>query len=133
MATILLIEDDSAVRDVTAQILRHASHVVDEASDGRAGLTRYGAAKHDLIITDIVMPDMDGIELITKLRNTTPRPRIIAISGGSRFSQLVYLPTAKQLGAQRTLAKPIHPEALLRAVAEVLAGPVPVTTSLPAT
>lgn len=123
MARILLIDDDDAVCDVTAQVLRQAGHTVNTASDGKTGLALHHAEQHDLIITDMVMPDMDGVELIMALRHTEPRPRVIAISGGSQFSEALLLPFAQRLGVQRTLAKPIQADALLQAVTEVLAGP----------
>lgn len=127
MARILLIDDDDAICDVTAQVLRQAGHTVNTAPDGKTGLALHHAEQHDLIITDMVMPDMDGVELIMALRHTEPRPRVIAISGGSQFSEALLLPFAQRLGVQRTLAKPIQADALLQAVAEVLAGPSPPT------
>lgn len=125
MASILLIDDDDAFCSVTAEILRQAGHTVNIARDGRTGLEHHRAKPHDLIITDIVMPTMEGLELIADLRHEAPRPRIIAISGNSNFSKPLYLPTARQLGAQCALAKPIHPDKLLEAVAAVLAEPAP--------
>lgn len=98
---------------------------MNNATDGKTGLALYHAGRHDLIITDIVMPDMEGLELIASLRHDAPRPRAIAISGNSNFSKPLYLPTARQLGAQRALAKPIRPDVLLEAVTAVLAEPAP--------
>ena len=123
MAKILLIDDDEALRNVTVEILQGAGHVVDDAPDGRSGLELYQMGHHDLIITDIAMPDMDGLELITLLAHSVPKPRIIAMSGDSQFSESVYLPTARQMGVRTTLSKPIRASALLEAVAKVLAGP----------
>ena len=82
MARILLIDDDDAVLTVTAEVLRQGGHTVATAPDAKTGLALHHAEQHDLIITDINMPEMDGIELIMALRHTEPRPRIIAISGG---------------------------------------------------
>jgi YesN/AraC family two-component response regulator len=65
-----------------AGLLRSAGHAIDTAADGKTGLSLYRAKLHSLVISDIVMPDMDGIELIEELRQTDPRPRVIAISGG---------------------------------------------------
>jgi len=127
MALILLIDDDKNLQLLTAELLRSAGHTVDTADDGKPGIALYKARLHDLVITDIVMPDMDGLELIDELRQTEPRPRIIAMSGGHRFSQPVYLPTAKRLGAERILAKPVQPDVFLRTVADVLAEPAPAT------
>ncbi|MBI2813541.1 MAG: response regulator [Opitutae bacterium] len=131
MARILLIDDDDDLRDVTAEVLRQAGHAVNTAADGKAGLARHQAEQHDLIITDMMMPDMDGVELIMALRRAEPRPRVIAISGGSKFSEPLYLPVAQRLGVQRTLAKPIRAGVLLQAVAEVLAAPAPPTVPPP--
>jgi CheY-like chemotaxis protein len=123
MAAILLIDDDEALRNVTAEILIEAGYTVDDAPDGRSGLALYRPGYHEVIITDIAMPDMDGLELITDLSRTSPKPRIIAISGDSQFSESVYLPTARQLGVQCTIGKPIRAEVLLQAIAKVLADP----------
>jgi CheY-like chemotaxis protein len=131
MACILLIDDDGDFRTVTAEILRQAGYTVDLASDGKAGLALYHAGRHDMIITDIVMPEMEGLELVKALRHAAPRPRVIGISGDSKFSESIYLPAAKLFGAQRSLAKPIRPDVLLQAVAEVLAEPAPPTMPHP--
>jgi len=98
MATILLIDDDEDVRNMTAELLLSAGHAVDTADDGKTGLALYKTKQYDLVITDIVMGEMDGLQLIDQLRQTDPRPRVIAISGGHQFSRPVYLPTAKRLG-----------------------------------
>jgi len=127
MAFILLIDDDENLRNMTAALLLSAGHTVDTANDGKAGLAFYKNRLHDLVITDIVMDEMDGLKLIDELRQAEPRPRVIAMSGGHKFSQPVYLPTAKRLGAERILAKPIMPDVFLRTVADVLAEPAPAT------
>jgi CheY-like chemotaxis protein len=125
VASILLIDDDTALRTVTAEILGQAGYTVDEAPDGKSALALYEAGLHDLVITDIAMPDMDGLELIMSLSRLDPAPRLIAISGDSQFSESLYLPTARQLGVQGTLAKPIRSEMLLETVARVLGAPRP--------
>jgi two-component system chemotaxis response regulator CheY len=127
MASILLIEDDENLRNMTAELLRSAGHTVDTADDGKPGIALYKAKLHDLIITDIVMPDMDGLKLIDELRQTASRPRIIAMSGDSKLSVPLYLPIAKLLGADRILAKPVLPDVLLKTVADALAKPAPAT------
>lgn len=125
MVSILLIDDDEDFLLSTAALLMSSGYTVDTADDGKAGLAHYQAKLHDLVITDLVMADMDGLKLIDELRQTDPRPRIIAISGGHRFCQEVYLPAAKRLGAERVLTKPVQPDVLLRTVADVLAEPAP--------
>ena len=131
MAHILLIDDDDAVLTVTAEVLRQGGHTVATAPDAKTGLALHHAGQSDLIITDINMPEMDGIELIMTLRHTAPRPRVIAISGGYRFSESLLLPVAQRLGVQRAMTKPFQADVLLQAVAEVLAEPAP-STVLPA-
>ena len=106
---------------MAAALLLSAGHTVDTADDGKAGLALYKTRLHDLVITDIVMDEMDGLKLIDELRQTEPRPRVITVSGGHKFSQPVYLPIAKRLGAVRILAKPIMPDVFLKTVADVLA------------
>lgn len=125
MASILLIDDDEALRNVTAEILIQAGHVVDDAPDGRSGLELYRMRHSDIVITDIAMPDMDGLELIMALSRETPRPIIIAVSGDSQMSESVFLPTARRLGVNATMGKPIRAEMLLQTVARLLAGPAP--------
>ncbi len=127
MARILLIDDDEGLRFVMAEGLRSAGHEVTEAADGNEGLRLYHAEPPELVITDIVMPDMDGLVLIEKLRVTIPRPHIIAMSGHTKYSEPLYLPTARLLGAQRTLGKPFKLETLLAAVTAELADPLPAT------
>lgn len=135
MASILLIDDDENVRIMTAELLRSAGHMVDTADDGKPGIALYKTKLHDLVITDIVMPNMNGLKLIEELRQTAPSPRVIAMSGGSKLSVPLYLPIAKQLGVQRILAKPVMPDVFLQTVADVLANPAPatITRALPAT
>jgi CheY-like chemotaxis protein len=127
MASILLIDDSKIFRLVTAKILSLAGHIVDTADDGKAGLELYRSGVYDLIVTDLVMPEMSGLALIAGLRHDVHPPRIIAMSGDSMLSQSDLLPEAKQLGAQRILLKPVSPAVLLHTVTDVLAGPAPMT------
>ena len=131
MASILLIDDDNDLRMIIAETLRRAGYTVDDTPSGKTGLTLYRAGRHDLIITDISMPEMDGLELVMALRQVVPEPRIIAISGDSQFSEALFLPAAEQIGAQRTLAKPFALDVLLQTVSEVLAGPAPAPVARP--
>ena len=125
MASILLIDDDENLRLVAAEVLRADGHTVDTANDGKSGLELYKAWLPDLVITDIVMADMDGLQLIEELRKLTPRPRIIAMSGDAKLSVPVYLPLAKGLGVDRILAKPFQPGVFRQTVSDVLAKPSP--------
>jgi DNA-binding NtrC family response regulator len=106
-----------------SQLLRAEGYTVDSADNAKAGLALYKAGRHDLVITDILMPHMNGLALIECLSHEAPRPRVIAVSGDSSLSMPVFLPAAKGLGAERMLAKPIQAGVLLRTVADVLAQP----------
>ena len=118
MSRILLIDDDERFRDVTAKILRHHGHDVIEATDGRDGLRKHVATEIDVILCDIVMPEMEGQETIMTLREGRPQARIIAMSGSLQYGPL-YLRTAEALGANMTLAKPFTRDILLAAIAAV--------------
>lgn len=121
MARILLIDDDDALRTMLRLTLNHFGHTVVEARNGREGLALYPHADVALVITDIVMPEVEGIEVLMELRKVEPRVKIIAISGGGRASATDYLRLARKLGASRVLAKPFSNEALLAAINDVLA------------
>lgn len=122
MARILLIDDDADMRGMLRETLAHFGHTVIEACDGKEGLDLFPRAAADLVITDIVMPEKEGIAVMLELRKKRPPVKIIAISGGGRGSAAHYLHIAKQLGAARILAKPFPNETLMAAVDEVLAG-----------
>jgi two-component system chemotaxis response regulator CheY len=110
-------------------MLGHSAHAVVEAGSGLDGLQLFLPGKFDLVITDLVMPGMTGIEVVVELRKHTPPVKIIAISGGGRASAAAdYLATAQSLGADHVLAKPFSHETLLAAINKLLPeiGPVPV-------
>ncbi len=125
MATILLVEDDDAIRRLLRKALVAAGFEVEEAANGVVALAAYRRRASDLVITDLVMPEKDGLEMIMDLRRLDPAVKIIAMSGGSRtFGQAqLYLDSARLFGAVRILAKPFSASALLKAVAEVLPPP----------
>lgn len=123
MANILLIEDEVLLRRVIVTALSHVGHTVREAKDGRNAMQYWQCDPPDLVITDIFMPESDGLEIIMALRRINVATPIIAISGHSGDSGH-YLKVAQSLGAQRTLAKPFSVDELLVAVADILADPV---------
>jgi DNA-binding response OmpR family regulator len=122
MARILLIEDDDSVRTILLLTLTHYGHTVIEASNGREGLDLFRQGNVDLVITDIVMPEKEGFEVLMKLRRKHPSMKIIAMSGGGLHNAAHYLHTAKLLGAAKVLAKPFSNETLMAAVNELLPG-----------
>jgi DNA-binding NtrC family response regulator len=120
MAKILIIDDDDQMRSMLLQMLARAGHEVVEARNGMEGIALFRATPTELIITDLIMPEKEGIETIIELRKEFPEVRIIAISGGGKTGLLDFLPLAKRLGAARTLAKPFERHTLVEAVEEVL-------------
>lgn len=122
---ILLIDDDVAVRTMLRQTLTHFGHTVTEARNGKEGLELFALAEFDLVITDIVMPEKEGLEVLMELRKRQPPMKIIAISGGGRQNAMGYLQTARFLGATKVMAKPFSNESLIAAVDELMLGETP--------
>jgi CheY-like chemotaxis protein len=116
-ARILVADDESVVRSFLRTVLEGAGYVVIEAGNGKQALKEILAGAVDLVITDLVMPEQEGIETIRALRRDAPGVGIIAISGAFGGQ---YLRTAKLLGANIVLSKPVSAESLLAAVAEML-------------
>lgn len=114
MASVLVIDDDLQVRTFMARGLKQAGYQVVEASGAWEGLRSYRGAPTDLVITDILMPEHDGLEAIFMLRREYPEARIMAVTGGSGDTN--FLDVAKLLGANRTLVKPFELDALVEAV-----------------
>lgn len=123
MARILVIDDDALVRESIRLALQNAKHAVPEACDGRQALDVLRDHSVDLVISDIMMPELDGIELILAMRERHPDLRLIAISGGGRKGNIDYLPMAQKLGASVILPKPFTPKQLLSAIATALRMP----------
>lgn len=121
MARVILVDDDPEVRRVYRIALQRAEHEVIEAENGKQVFSLLAEAHADVIVTDILMPEMDGIETIGKLKEIAPTLKIIAMSGGGRLGADYYLDLASKLGAARVLSKPIRPVDLTTAVSEVLA------------
>jgi CheY-like chemotaxis protein len=113
MPSVLVIDDDAGIRRMIVRILAAAGHEVSEAADGQEGLQRLREHRHEIVITDIVMPEQEGIETIRRIRAVAPQTRIIAISGGGSTGTGMYLKLAKRTGADITLAKPFRARELL--------------------
>ncbi len=108
------------MRSLFRRTLQRAGYETLEATDGRAGLDLLSRNPVDLLITDLIMPEMEGVELILQLRHSHPHLRIIAISGGGRVAPEGYLEVARACGAAKVLAKPFEIEQLLSCVKELL-------------
>ena len=120
MADILIIDDDAAVREVLRRILESAGHTVREAEDGQKGLQAYRADHADLVIADILMPGMNGLEVLQEIRKESPAARTIAVTGYDANEEIGYLRLAEEYGAARTFSKPVLVPELLSAVAELV-------------
>ena len=116
MANILLVEDEEQLRSMLRIVLENAEHEVREAGNGKEALESYGRHPVDLMVTDIVMPDKEGIETIMKVRDSYPHVKIIAMSGGGRTGAQNFLELAKKFGADYILAKPFSNKELLDGV-----------------
>ncbi len=118
MVRILVIDDDADMRAMLEQTLNSAGHEVTLAADGREGLEQYRRKPADLVITDIYMPNQEGLETIIELRRHFPEVAIIAMSGRAAAGPMLSL--AQKLGAVEVLHKPFVAEELLAAVAKAL-------------
>ncbi len=124
MAHILIIDDEDMVRMVLRQSLEKVGHTVTEADNGTRGIAALhdSDAAVDLVITDIVMPEKEGVETIAEIRAERPELPIIAVSGGGRIGPENYLDAARRLGANHAFAKPFDRKQLLLTVAQCLTG-----------
>lgn len=122
MARILVIEDEEPLRKVVRLILELAGHTVLEAPNGRQGMARWRDTLPELVLTDIFMPDKNGIEVLLEMKNATVQSKIIVMSGGGPHGRFDLNPAAQLLGAERVLVKPFDQQTLLSSVQEVLNG-----------
>jgi DNA-binding response OmpR family regulator len=120
MAKILVLDDEAAIVLMIKKMLEKAGHEVDMALNGRDGMILFEQNKPDLLITDIIMPEKEGLETIFELRQKYPDLKIIAISGGGRISPEGYLPGAKLLGADMVFPKPLDQKEFMQAVDTLL-------------
>lgn len=118
MANILVIDDEPSIRSLIRAILEGDGHQVLEATNGRRGLQLYQEQSADLIITDIVMPEMTGLEMISELMTRFAHVKVIAMSGGLQSENALYI--ARELGARHTFHKPFDTEELRSVVRYVL-------------
>ncbi|MFA7257004.1 MAG: response regulator [Kiritimatiellales bacterium] len=120
MKHILVIDDDPAVLSLFEQFLESEGFSVALALNGLEGILSLKQQKPDLIITDIMMPEMDGLELLMEIKKHHPEIPVIAISGGMKIQPVNFLPQAKKFGARHIFSKPIALSELLAAVQELL-------------
>jgi len=120
MANILVIDDDATIQLVFSQFLTSLGHEIMQAENGKKGMSMIQETRPDLVITDIMMPEMDGLEILMQLRSTHDSVPVIAISGGMRSLPVNFLQQAKLFGARYVFEKPVPLEVLRNAVTELL-------------
>ena len=121
MANILLVDDEQLVVDTLQAAIQSKGHTVETACNGLEGLLKFSEGHFDLVITDIIMPDKEGIGMMLEMRRETPDVKIIAISGGGRTGNVEFLKMAAKLGAAATLKKPIRLAEFFQVLDECLA------------
>jgi DNA-binding response OmpR family regulator len=120
MSRILIIDDESSLRQVLRVILERAGHTVLDAPDGREGMALWRREPTDVVVTDLFMPEKDGIHVLKEMKNVAMKPKIIAMSGGGQRGLLDWRAAALALGADRVLVKPFDPRTVLLTIQEVL-------------
>jgi len=120
MQKILIIDDDHHILLMIKKMLERAGYDVDLASNGKEGLELFKRIRADLVITDIIMPEKEGLETIREMKRLIPDLKIIAMSGGGKISADNYLETAKIFGASRVLQKPFSQKTMVMAVIDLL-------------
>jgi CheY-like chemotaxis protein len=119
MPRILIVDDDPFARSMLQSMLTDAGYEVHEASNGREALGAYGERPADVVILDVLMPEMEGLETIQRLKQMDPDVSVIAISGGGRYGLVEHLRLAEGLGAVRTFYKPLDNGKLLAALRDL--------------
>ena len=122
MPKVLIIDDEKDIRSVLKDMLGMSGYDVDTAEDGRKAKELYDKTDYDVVITDIIMPEQDGFEVILDYRNKNQLDRIIAISGGGRTSSEDYLNIASHFGVSSIFSKPPNYKVLIAKVDEIVAS-----------
>ena len=121
MTTILLVDDEDLLREGIKEILELSDYQVIEARDGEEALQKFAVNNVDLVISDIIMPNMDGVDFVSRLRESFPAVPILTISGGSRVVSARFgLDSALLSGANDSLTKPFNAKQLLEKVQKLL-------------
>ncbi len=120
MIRVLVIDDDEQMRMLLRQVMEWCGYTVSDAENGRAGMRLQHQQPADLVITDIVMPEQEGLETIRSLKKEFPDTRIVAISGGGRIGPDAYLPAARELGADLIFTKPFDVKEFVASIRELV-------------
>lgn len=120
MARILIIDDEEPIRKMLTLLLKRNNYEVEDACDGNKGIAKARQFVPDLIITDLLMPEKEGLETIKEVKAMNPAIKIIAISGGGVVQPEMYLKLAEKIGADQSFTKPVDNSTLLLAVEQLL-------------
>lgn len=118
--SILIVDDDEPFRKLLVELLSIKNYTTYEAENGAFGIEEYNLHKPDLIITDLIMPDKEGIEFIQTIRSTNKEIPIVAMSGGNSDFSASYLRASQKLGANKILNKPFESTLLFNTIDELL-------------
>jgi CheY-like chemotaxis protein len=116
---VLIVDDEQMVRNTLRKMLERAGHRVQEAEDGVQALQFLEKRSPDLVICDIIMPNMEGIETLREVKKLSPKVKVIVISGGARSGSLNYLSVAEKLGADAVMDKPFGSKKLIDTIAAI--------------
>lgn len=120
MKSILVVDDDDMFRAMLCETLKTAGYEVFEAENGRVAMKFVRSTNLDLVVTDLIMPEQEGIETIREIKRLYPELKIIAVSGGMIGGNMDFLPIAEHMGASRIFKKPIDRKAFISAVSELV-------------
>lgn len=123
MLNVMIIEDDEQLRKMLQIMIEKEGYSVEVASNGEEAIKLFKTQPSELIITDLLMPEKDGLETIMEVKRDNPHVKIIAVSGGGQVGSKTYLKVAERLGAQHIFSKPFKRTDLLEAVASLIGSP----------
>ena len=123
MTKILIIDDEPQIQTMLTKLFREEGYEVEAASNGNQGLQMFKASSYDLVITDIIMPEKEGLETIRDLKKIDPSVKIIVMTGGSnKYNSEMYLELGVKFGAITAFEKPIRRNQLLKKVKEIMSN-----------
>ena len=122
MAKILIVDDETPIRKMLRKLFEKNGYEVVDACNGHEGIKLFKEHEPDLIITDLIMPEKEGLETIREIKELNPAAKIIALSGGGMANPETYLTLAEKFGAVRAFSKPIDSKLLLSAIKEILSS-----------
>src|SRR6185295_521190 len=131
MSRVLIIDDEEFLRRMLRSMLERVGHTVLDAPDGREGMALWHREPTDVVVTDLFMPEKDGIHVLLEMKHVARKPKLIVMSGGGERGLLDWRADALALGADRVLVKPFNQELFLGTTQEVLTGQIAEPDAVP--